>query len=95
MSYVNVDEIFDYTSFTIDPEPHIVLDPKVCATCDHRGCVNSCPARCYTWSEEDRHMDFVYDGCLECGTCYVVCDRDAFTRWRYPRGGFGVSYRMT
>ena len=25
----------------------------------------------------------------------VVCHRDAFTRWRYPRGGFGVAYRMT
>jgi ferredoxin like protein len=40
-------------------------------------------------------MTFVHDGCLECGTCYVVCGKDAFTRWRYPRGGFGVSYRMT
>jgi ferredoxin like protein len=95
MSHINVDEIFDYTSFTIDREAHIVLDPEVCATCDHRGCANSCPARCYTWSEEDQKMDFVYDGCLECGTCYIVCDRDAFTRWRYPRGGFGVSFRMT
>jgi len=57
--------------------------------------VNSCPARCYTWSEEEQKMTFVHDGCLECGTCYVVCDRNAFTRWRYPRGGFGVAYRMT
>ena len=40
-------------------------------------------------------MTFVYAGCLECGTCFVVCDGDAFTRWRYPRGGFGVSFRMT
>jgi ferredoxin like protein len=32
---------------------------------------------------------------LECGTCYIVCERKAFIRWRYPRGGFGVSYRMT
>jgi ferredoxin like protein len=40
-------------------------------------------------------MTFVYDGCLECGTCYIVCHKKAFTRWRYPRGGFGVAYRMT
>jgi ferredoxin like protein len=95
MSYVNIDEILDCVSFQVDREPHIVLDARLCVECDHRGCASACPARCYTWSEEERKMDFVYDGCLECGTCYVVCDRGAFTRWRYPRGGFGVSYRMT
>ncbi|NVN99105.1 MAG: ferredoxin family protein, partial [Geobacteraceae bacterium] len=83
----NIEEIFDYTSFTIDREPHIILDTTVCSGCDNRGCVNSCPARCYTWSAEEEKMTFVHDGCLECGTCYVVCHRDAFTRWRYPRGG--------
>ena len=92
---MNIDEIFDFTSFTIDREPHIILDDRVCVSCDNRGCTNSCPARCYTWSEEEQKMTFVHDGCLECGTCYIVCHRNAFTRWRYPRGGFGVSYRMT
>ena len=72
---INIDEIFDYTSFNIDREPHIVLDDNICVGCDNRGCVNSCPARCYTWSEEDQKMTFVHDGCLECGTCYVVCHR--------------------
>ena len=95
MSYINVDDIFDLVSFNVDERPHIELKDGVCAGCDHRGCENVCPARCYSWSEETGKMDFVYDGCLECGTCYVVCDRDAFSRWTYPRGGFGVSYRMT
>ena len=88
---INVDDLFDYVSYTIDHEPHIVLDPGICSTCDHRGCTTTCPARCYTWSEEDRKIGFVYDGCLECGTCYIVCDKQAFSRWRYPRGGFGAS----
>ncbi len=92
---MNIDEIFDYTSFTIDREPHIVLDREVCTSCDQRGCVNCCPARCYTWSEAEGKMTFVHDGCLECGTCYVVCHKNAFTRWSYPRGGYGVAYRMT
>ena len=92
---MNIDEIFDFTSFTIDREPHILLDTQKCADCDNRGCTNCCPARCYTWSEEEQKMTFVHDGCLECGTCYVVCHKSAFTRWRYPRGGFGVAYRMT
>ena len=54
---VNIDEIFDYTSFSIDREPHIVLDPTVCAGCDQRGCVTSCPARCYTCHEEEQTDD--------------------------------------
>lgn len=92
---INLDEIFDYTSFNIDRDPHIVLDESACKKCDQRFCVIACPARCYTWSEEEQKMTFVHDGCLECGTCYVVCEKKAFTLWRYPRGGFGVSYRMT
>ena len=92
---VNIDEIFDYTSFSIDREPHIILDPAICAGCTQRGCVNSCPARCYSYNEAEGSVTFVYDGCLECGTCYIVCDLNAFTRWRYPRGGFGVAFRMT
>lgn len=92
---INLDEIFDYTSFNIDREPHIVPDTEICKGCDQRACVNACPARCYIWSEEDKKMTFVHDGCLECGTCYVVCGKDCFTLWRYPKGGFGVSFRMT
>lgn len=92
---INLDEIFDMTSFNVDREPHIVLDETICQTCDQRGCTNACPAKCYSWDEENLKMTFVHDGCLECGTCYVVCGKDAFTRWRYPRGGFGVSFRMT
>jgi ferredoxin like protein len=92
---INVDDLFDFTSFNIDREPHIVLDASHCVACDPRPCTTTCPARCYTWSDQDRKMSFVFDGCLECGTCYVVCEPRAFTRWRYPRGGFGVSYRMT
>ena len=92
---MNIDEIFDFTSFTIDREPHIVVDTAVCTTCDNRSCTVCCPARCYSWSEAEQKMTFVHDGCLECGTCYVVCHKNAFTRWNYPRGGFGVAYRMT
>jgi len=92
---INLDEIFDTTSFAVDREAHIVLDTEKCKDCDQRACTNCCPARCYTWDEVRQAMTFVYDGCLECGTCYVVCGKNAFTRWRYPRGGFGVSYRLT
>jgi ferredoxin like protein len=92
---MNIDELFDYTSFTPDREPHIVLNTELCQGCDVRGCTTACPARCYSWNEQEKKMTFVHDGCLECGTCYVICLRQAFTRWRYPKGGYGVAYRMT
>lgn len=94
MTHVNVDEIFDHTSFTIDREAHIVLDLAACRACSTRPCTTACPARCYSWSEEDQRLTFVYDGCLECGTCYILCPGH-FTLWHYPRGGFGVGYRQT
>lgn len=92
---INVDDLFDLTSFALDREPHIVLDAARCDACEVRACTTACPARCYTWSAQDRKLTFVFAGCLECGTCFAVCEAGAFTRWRYPRGGFGVSYRMT
>ena len=30
------------------------------------------------------------DGCLECGTCRVVCDELKNAHWNYPRGGYGI-----
>lgn len=92
---MNIDELFDFTCFSVDREPHIVLDRKVCAACANRACTTACPANCYSWLKETGEMTFVYDGCLECGTCYIVCEPGAFLKWGYPRGGFGVSYRMT
>jgi ferredoxin like protein len=32
-------------------------------------------------------------GCLECGTCLVVCPFGALA-WRYPSGGAGIRYRF-
>ena len=75
--------------------PHIKIkqgmerDPRLTAA------VRLCPAGLYSVNESGEVVLATIDGCLECGTCYVVCDRNAFTRWRYPRGGFGVSFRMT
>ncbi|WP_243678951.1 4Fe-4S dicluster domain-containing protein [Vulcanisaeta distributa] len=32
-------------------------------------------------------------GCLECGTCRVVCPENNI-EWNYPKSGFGVQYRF-
>jgi ferredoxin like protein len=88
------DNIFDLTSYRIDPEPHIVLNRQVCVSCEHRACVFTCPAGCYQWNETSARVDFAYEACLECGTCLIICDKGAL-QWSYPKGGFGVRYRLT
>ena len=34
---VNLDEIFDLTSFNVDRDPHIILDTDICQKCDQLG----------------------------------------------------------
>jgi ferredoxin like protein len=91
---VIVEDLPQYTQFQPDDQPHIILNKELCVSCDHHACVHSCPAQCYTYNEDTNRIDVVYETCLECGTCYVICDRGAVD-WSYPRGGYGVHYRMT
>jgi ferredoxin like protein len=52
-----------------------------------------CPADLYEL--DDQHRIVVnWEGCLECGTCLICCDARAL-EWTYPRGEFGVQYRMS
>jgi ferredoxin like protein len=70
--------------------PHIVAQVDVCRKCDLHPCVTVCPAGCFTLEGEE--MVVQYEGCLECGTCRIICSEGALT-WDYPLGGFGVSVR--
>ena len=89
-----VDYLPQLTQFQVDEQPHIVLDKEICKSCTHHACVHSCPANCYSFDEETKRVDVVYETCLECGTCYVICDKGAVD-WGYPRGGYGVCFRLT
>ena len=91
---MNIENLTQLTQFNIDDQSHIIVDKEMCRTCEHRACVNICPANCYTWNEATGLLTVVYETCLECGTCYVVCDKGALD-WSYPRGGYGVNYRLT
>jgi ferredoxin like protein len=91
---VNIGDLTQLTQFQVDDRPHIIVNKEVCRTCDHHVCVTACPANCYTWDETTRLLSVVYETCLECGTCHVICDKGAVD-WSYPRGGYGVRYRLT
>ncbi len=88
------DRIFELTSYQIDCQPHIVVNRETCKSCSHRACTHVCPAGCYQWHAINLKIDLAYEACLECGSCLVVCDKGA-VKWNYPRGGYGVSFRLT
>ena len=54
--------------------------------------VRFCPAGLYTVNESGR-VDISKDGCLECGTCKILCG-DEVLSWSYPEGATGVQYRF-
>jgi ferredoxin like protein len=39
-------------------------------------------------------IDLTTDGCLECGTCRIICQGNNNLEWDYPRGGFGISFKF-
>lgn len=91
---INIENLSQITRFNCDGQSHIILNKEVCSSCDNHACVAACPANCYLYDAETGRLDVVYENCLECGTCYVICDKKAID-WSYPRGGYGVHYRFS
>ena len=91
---MNIENLTQFTQFLVDEQPHIIINKEICKTCDHRACIRVCPAGCYIFDEETKLISVVFENCLECGTCHVVCDNGALD-WSYPRGGYGVCFRLT
>ncbi|MBI3360905.1 MAG: 4Fe-4S dicluster domain-containing protein [Chloroflexi bacterium] len=79
--------------FAIDKRTHIVIHQERCdSLCTTRHCIFVCPAKLYSRDAEGKmHVNF--EGCLECGTCFIACNHEAL-EWRYPEAGFGVQYRF-
>jgi ferredoxin like protein len=78
--------------YVVDETPHIVVDGDKCWTCKGHPCLAFCPAHCFT-AADSGGINYYYVGCVECGTCLLLCREDA-VRWSYPRGGAGIQYRF-
>lgn len=91
---VNVEEKLFQDRYRVDVgRPHIrVVAPLKCVACSAKPCTVCCPAGCWRLGEAGG-IDLVVDGCLECGTCRLVCERDNVD-WHYPRGGFGILFKF-
>lgn len=87
---LNIQKRIDRILFRPAAESHIKLNPKACMACQEKPCLLVCPAGMFSLSGDGQEVIYSHEGCLECGTCYVVCSE---LSWQYPEGGFGVIYR--
>jgi ferredoxin like protein len=76
-------------NYAIDPEVHITIQEALCQQCDKRWCLHACPAGCYKL--KDGRVTYSFEGCLECGSCRIVCGKGS-VKWDLPRGGMGVCF---
>jgi ferredoxin like protein len=92
--FVSFEERMDSVRFDVDETAHITVDTEVCRDCSTRDCVVACPANLFV-PTADGGIVFNYEQCFECGSCYVVCNREGAISWSYPVGGHGVVFRHT
>lgn len=96
MERYSPEQLLGLDKFNVDEqEPHIVLDKALCSTCQNKPCLVTCSAVCYKLNQKDE-IQFDHAGCLECGTCRVVCrhlGNRGVVKWEYPRATFGIKYR--
>jgi ferredoxin like protein len=80
--------------FEVGERAHIVVDQEICRSCTTSECVTACPADLFV-PTADGGILFNYEHCFECGTCYLVCNREGAIAWSYPDGGKGVVLRRS
>jgi ferredoxin like protein len=75
-----------------EKDPHLrIRDQRVCHGCADKDCTHTCPIDNYV-VEADGRTTIYWDSCLECGACRVTCPYGNID-WKWPTGGYGVSYR--
>ncbi|MEX3900752.1 MULTISPECIES: ferredoxin family protein [Paraburkholderia] len=92
----NIDEKLFQNRYRVDVgRPHVrIKDVDICTNdCTEKSCTFVCPASCYR-NENDGSITLVTDGCLECGSCRILCTEHHNVEWAYPRGGYGIQFKF-
>ena len=91
---MNVEQKLSIDKFVVDEgNPHIVVHQDKMDAAAIQSLTVVCPAGLYTLNDNGQ-LVFEVAGCLECGTCRVVCARlPGALEWTHPRPSFGVQYR--
>ena len=89
------EKLFQNRYLVDEGRPHIVIKDPASSKDDLslKQCVFCCPAHCYS-EAEDGTVELTTDGCVECGTCRIICQTSGAITWDYPRGGFGISFKF-
>ncbi len=91
---LNVEQKLFQNRYLVDSgRPHIRVKPHTTPSKALLALVTTCPAGCYTKGDSGQ-VELSVDGCVECGTCRIVCAATGEVEWNYPRGGFGVAYKF-
>lgn len=94
MMKINMDEKLSTDKFYVDEEnAHIILKTNQNSLNEYKKLVLACPAGLYKINDTGK-MEFDYAGCLECGTCRVLCGKTLLEKWEYPLGTLGVEFRF-
>lgn len=91
---MSIEQKLSLDKFNVDEgNPHIVVHPEKLDATTIKALTMGCPAGLYTLNEKG---DLVFEvaGCLECGTCRVICaHKPGGMEWNHPGPSFGVFYR--
>ena len=93
MEYKNTDEKLQTVKSSPDVVSHLVPNKEDCRNCENKSCQYVCPAGVYEWTDWDNRMLVKFENCLECGACRVACDKQSIV-WKYPRAGYGITYKQ-
>lgn len=86
----SIEDKLAINKYDVDREVHIRIKEEICQKCEDYPCLYVCPADCFKLAEN--HITLSYEGCLECGSCRIACERDSI-EWAWPRGGLGICYQ--
>lgn len=92
MSAVNVDVKLGVNKYHVDEtNAHIEIHDNPDRS-ELKKLIMACPAGLYKLTDEGA-VQFDYAGCLECGTCRVLCGQTILKKWTFPQGTTGIEYR--
>ncbi|ADV14861.1 ferredoxin-like protein [Mesorhizobium australicum WSM2073] len=87
------DKLYQNRYLVDSGRPHIKVRPHEQPSANLVALTLVCPAKCYE-SNDKGQVEITADGCMECGTCRVLCEASGEIEWNYPRGGFGVLFKF-
>lgn len=92
--FQRVEEKLYQNRYVVDSgKPHISVVEHKTPSANLLALTRICPAGCYTQNELGQ-VEIAADGCMECGTCRVLCEPSGDIVWNYPRGGYGVLFKF-